>query len=105
MYSLKLDTFKNLKTCLEKKLLTKDMYFNPGGGRLPYDSIRRRATLEDYVFHCFSIFEVFIGLYFSIFGISRVLLSKFWYFLVFLGSKYSSSGIHVYRDDIEIHSY
>ena len=55
-----------------------------------------RATQQDYVFHCFSIFEVFLGVSFSWFGIFRVLFSRFWYFLVFLGWKYSRFGIFWY---------
>ena len=50
--------------------------FGPGGG-LPHGSIRGRAALEDYVFHCFSIFEVFLGVSFSLFGICRVLFLSF----------------------------
>ena len=43
----------------------------PAGG-LPQSGVRVRATQEDYVFHCFSIFEVFLGVSFLRFGICRV---------------------------------
>ena len=63
------------------------------GGAPWLRAYRGRATQQDYVFHCFSIFEVFLGVSFSWFGIFRVLFSRFWYFLVFLGRKYSRFGI------------
>ena len=35
------------------------------GGVVPHRSVWGRAALEDYVFHRFSIFEVFLGVSFS----------------------------------------
>ena len=51
------------QTVLRNEIQTKTEII-PGGG-LPHGSIRGRAALEDYVFHCFSIFEVFLGVSFS----------------------------------------
>ena len=40
---------------------------------------------QEYVFHCFSIFHIFVGVSFSWVCILMQLISRLWYFLVCLG--------------------